>query len=178
MFKIFLDYIFVSILCILPVQGRARLSIKRRPPSRKHRKSSAEEGEEVAATPNGHEGDVFEEQKASDLVDTTSVSSKQQTEQETESADAENQHAKDAEPENEVETAENKDGGEQEHKTEEVEEKSGGEPQLAGSSQESKTQDEACEEPVTQAHEKPQTEPESTRDEKETEQKEEAEINH
>ncbi|XP_056586733.1 duboraya isoform X2 [Triplophysa dalaica] len=160
-------------------KGRARLSIKRRPPSRKNRKSSTEEGEEVALTPNGHEGEVFEDQKASDCVDTISVSSKQQTEQETESTDVENQHPKEAEPENKVETvnAENKDGGEQEHKTEEVEEKREGELQLGGSSSESKEQEGECEEPVAQAHEKPQTEPESTTDETETEQKEEVEIN-
>lgn len=126
----------------------------------------------MLATPNGHEGDVFEEQKASDCVDTTLVSSKQQTEQETESAHAENQQPLDAEPENKVETVtgENKDEGEQEQKTGEVEEKEGDELQLAESSSESKTQEEAREEP--------QTEPESTTDEKETEQKEEIEIKH
>lgn len=164
------------------IKGRARLSMKRRPPSRKHRKSSAEEGgEEVATpeheTPNGHEGEVFEEQKASDCVETASISSEQQIEQDTNPTDAEKQHSEDAKPEVKVETetAEHKDEGEQEEKTEEdvKEEKSADEPQLAESPSGSKEQEEAREEPVTQLHEKPQTEPDTTIDEKDTEQKEE-----
>lgn len=164
------------------IKGRARLSIKRRPPSRKHRKSSAEEGgEEVATpeheTPNGHEGEVFEEQKASDGVDTASISSKQQIEQETNSTDAEKLTSEDEKPEVtvETETPEHKDEGEQEEKTEEdvKEEKSADEPQLAESPSGSKEQEEAREEPVTQLHEKPQTESDTTIDEKDTEQKEE-----
>nr|XP_055035765.1 duboraya isoform X2 [Misgurnus anguillicaudatus] len=165
------------------IKGRARLSIKRRPPSRKHRKSSAEEGgEEVATpeheTPNGHEGEVFEEQKTSDGVDTASIS-KQQIEQETNSTDAEKLTSEDEKPEVMVETEtpehKDKDEGEQEEKTEEdvKEEKSADEPQLAESPSGSKEQEEAREEPVTQLHEKPQTESDETIDEKDTEQKEE-----
>ncbi|XP_056119004.1 duboraya isoform X1 [Rhinichthys klamathensis goyatoka] len=96
------------------IKGRARHSIKRRPPSRRNRKSSADEEEDKTAsatleptTPNGHEGDVFEEQKAS--PDTESLSSKEQIEQETKSTDSEK-----AEPEGKVETvtSEKKEGEE------------------------------------------------------------------
>ncbi|KAK7143535.1 hypothetical protein R3I93_014637 [Phoxinus phoxinus] len=96
------------------IKGRARHSIKRRPPSRRNRKSSADEEEDKTAsatleptTPNGHEGDVFEEQKAS--PNTESLSSKQQIEQETKSTDSEK-----VEPEGKVETvtSEKKEGEE------------------------------------------------------------------
>ncbi|XDV38762.1 hypothetical protein PO909_008104, partial [Leuciscus waleckii] len=102
------------------IKGRARHSIKRRPPSRRNRKSSADEEEDKTAsatleptTPNGHEGDVFAEQKAS--PDSESVSSKQQIEQETKSTDSEK-----AEPEGKVETvtSEKKEGEEKEEKLE------------------------------------------------------------
>ncbi|XP_077089247.1 duboraya isoform X2 [Siphateles boraxobius] len=189
------------------IKGRARHSIKRRPPSRRNRKSSADEEEDKTAlatlkptTPNGHEGDVFEEQKAS--PDPESPSSKEQIEQETKSTDSEK-----AEQEGKVETVtpEKKDGEkkmeqelkeekmeqelkeekmeqelkeekmEQELKEEKMEqelkeEKSEAEPQLANSTEETH------EEPVMVPHGKAQTEPDTT-DEKEEEQKED-EVNH
>lgn len=156
------------------VQGRARHSIKRRPPSRRNRKSSADEEEDKTAsatleptTPNGHEGDVFGEQKAS--PDSESLSSKQQIEQETKSTDSEK-----AEPEGKVETvtSEKKEGEEKEEKMEQElkEVKSEAEPQLANSTEETR------EEPVMVPHGKVQTEPDTT-DEKEEEQKED-EVNH
>ncbi|XP_016332748.1 duboraya isoform X1 [Sinocyclocheilus anshuiensis] len=152
-------------------KGRARHSIKRRPPSRRHRKSSADEGgEEVdktatldQTTPNGHEGDVFEEHKTS--PDAESLSSKEQIEQETRSTDSEKPEL---EEKVETVTSEKEEGEEKEEKTEPEtkEEKSEDEPQLANSTEET------GEEPVTQ----PQTEPDTT-DEKEEEQKED-EVNH
>uniref|UniRef100_A0A8C1RZN4 Duboraya n=1 Tax=Cyprinus carpio TaxID=7962 RepID=A0A8C1RZN4_CYPCA len=157
-------------------KGRARLSIKRRPPSRRHRKSSADEGGEDVdktasatldqTTPNGHEGDVFEQHKTA--PDAESLSSKEQIEQETEPTDSEK-----PEPEEKVEivTSEKKEGEEIEEKEEKTEpelkeEKSEDEPQLANSTEETH------EELDTQ----PQTEPDTT-DEKEEEQKED-EVNH
>ncbi|KAK7131110.1 hypothetical protein R3I94_016292 [Phoxinus phoxinus] len=189
------------------IKGRARHSIKRRPPSRRNRKSSADEEEDKTAsatleptTPNGHEGDVFEEQKVS--PNTESLSSKQQIEQETKSTDSEK-----VEPEGKVETvtSEKKEGEEkmeqelkeekmeqelkeekmeQELKEEKMEqelkeekmkqelkeEKGEAEPQLANSTEETR------EEPVVVPHGKAQTEPDTT-DEKEEEQKED-EVNH
>ncbi|KAF4077445.1 hypothetical protein AMELA_G00208240 [Ameiurus melas] len=77
-------------------KGRARHSIKRRPPSRRLRKSSGEEGEteeEKAnptisglTTPDGKENDVFEKQEAEkeqiDHTDSVSATSEQQQDQE------------------------------------------------------------------------------------------------
>ncbi|XP_067279450.1 duboraya isoform X2 [Pseudorasbora parva] len=182
-------------------KGRARHSIKRRPPSRRHRKSSADEEADKTGsdtleptTPNGHEGDVFEEQKTPS--DTDSLSSKEQVEQKTKSTDSEK-----VEPEEKVETvtsekeqeekvetvetvtsekeqeekvetvtSEKKEGEEKEEKAEELkEEKIEAEPQLANSTEETR------EEPVTVPPEKPQTDLDTT-DEKEEEQKED-EVN-
>ncbi|XP_067231576.1 duboraya isoform X1 [Chanodichthys erythropterus] len=172
------------------IKGRARHSIKRRPPSRRHRKSSADEEVDKASdtlehtTPNGHEGDVFEEQKTS--LDTESLPSKEQIEQETKSTDSEK-----AEPVEKVETvtSEKKEAEEkteqEEQKTEQAEEKTeqeeekieqelkeekSEEPQLANNTEETH------EEPVTETHGKPQAEPETT-DEKEEKQKED-QVNH
>ncbi|XP_073681141.1 duboraya isoform X1 [Garra rufa] len=104
-------------------KGRARHSIKRRPPSRRHRKSSADEGGEEVDKPtsaaldhttsNGHEGDVFEEHKAS--PDAESVSTKEESEQEMKPTESEQ-----PEPEEKVETvtAENKEAEVKEEKTE------------------------------------------------------------
>ncbi|XP_051956684.1 capZ-interacting protein-like [Xyrauchen texanus] len=166
-------------------KGRARLSIKRRPPSRRHRKSSADEGgEEVDktasvtpenTTPNGDEGDVFEEQKSSDSADTASLSSKEQSVPENKSTDSEKASPKDEEPDEkgEIVTSEKKEE-EKEEKTEQdqKEEKSNEKPQLADNT-ESTGQEEACEEPVTQ-----QTEPGTTTVGKEKEKKEENEVKH
>ncbi|XP_059398039.1 capZ-interacting protein-like isoform X1 [Carassius carassius] len=154
-------------------KGRARLSIKRRPPSRRHRKSSADEGgddvDKTASatldqtTPNGHEGDVFEEHKTS--PDAESLSSKEQIEQETEPTDSEKPEL---EEKLEAVTSEKKEGEEKEEKTEPElkEEKREDEPPLTNSTEETR---EALD---TQ----PQTEPDTT-DEKEEEQKED-EVNH
>ncbi|XP_051537760.1 capZ-interacting protein-like isoform X2 [Myxocyprinus asiaticus] len=166
-------------------KGRARLSIKRRPPSRRHRKSSTDEGgEEVDktasvtfenTTPNAHEGDVFEKQKSSNRADTASLSSKEQSVPKTKSTDTEKASPKEEEPDEKVETVTSeKKGEEKEEKTEQEqkEEKSNEEPQLADNT-ESTVQEEAREEPVTQ-----QTEPDTTTDGKEKEQNEEAEVKH
>ncbi|XP_016088773.1 capZ-interacting protein-like isoform X1 [Sinocyclocheilus grahami] len=148
-------------------KGRARHSIKRRPPSRRHRKSSADEGGEDVdktasatldqTTPNGHEGDVFEEHKTS--PDAESLSSKEQIEQETKPTDSEKP---DLEEKVEIVISEKKEAEEKEEKTEPKlkEEKSEDEMQLDNSTEETR------EELVTQ----PQT------DEKEEEQKED-EVN-
>ncbi|XP_047017869.1 duboraya isoform X2 [Ictalurus punctatus] len=88
-------------------KGRARHSIKRRPPSRRLRKSSGEEGETEEeratltvsglTTPDGKENDVFEKQKVEkeeiDHTNAESATSKQQQDQERheESADSEQQ---------------------------------------------------------------------------------------
>ncbi|KAB5548912.1 hypothetical protein PHYPO_G00061140 [Pangasianodon hypophthalmus] len=83
-------------------KGRARHSIKRRPPSRRLRKSSGEEdgpNEEKATppvsgptTPDGKENDVFEEQKVEkeeiDGTDSASATSKQEQEQDHEQHEA------------------------------------------------------------------------------------------
>ncbi|XP_060792109.1 duboraya isoform X2 [Neoarius graeffei] len=84
-------------------KGRARHSIKRRPPSRRLRKSSGEEEEKTSSpvsgptTPDGKENDVFEKQKVEkeeiDGTDSASATSEQQQDQEQceASADSEQQ---------------------------------------------------------------------------------------
>nr|BAF31897.1 Duboraya [Danio rerio] len=162
-------------------KGRARLSIKRRPPSRRHRKSSADEaGDEMDktassalenTTPNGHEGDVFVEQ----MPDAgTLKSSKEQTEEETkpepekaETGDTEEPKAN-AEDTKELMTAEEK---EEKIEPEEKEEKSEAEAQSTNSTEETR------EEPITQSPTEPESKPDSTQ-EKEEEHKEEEDGNH
>ncbi|KAL1252965.1 hypothetical protein QQF64_017658 [Cirrhinus molitorella] len=130
-------------------KGRARLSIKRRPPSRRHRKSSADEGgEEVDktasatpdhTTPNGHEGDVFEEHKTSPEAE--SLSTEAQSEQEAKPTDSEKPEL---EEKVETVTSENKEAEEKEEQEEKEEktepeltqEKSEDEPQLTNSTEE------------------------------------------
>ncbi|XP_051732820.1 duboraya isoform X1 [Ctenopharyngodon idella] len=159
------------------IKSRARHSIKRRPPSRRHRKSSADEEVDKTAsdtlehtTPNGHEGDVFEEQKPS--LDTESLSSKEQIEQETKSTDSEK-----AEPEEKVETvtSEKKEAEEkteqEEEKTEQKEEKTEQEEEKTEQKEEKTEQEE---EKTEQKEEKTEQEEEKTEQEEEkTEQEEE-----
>ncbi|XP_043078026.1 LOW QUALITY PROTEIN: duboraya [Puntigrus tetrazona] len=154
-------------------KGRARHSIKRRPPSRRHRKSSTDEEVDKTAlldqtTPNGHEGDVFEEHKTS--ADPESF--KEQIEQEMKSTDSEKpepegkvETTRKREPEEKTEPEDKQEKIEPEDKQEKInpedkQEKSEDEPQLANRTEET------GEEPETQ----PQTEPDTT-DEKEEEQK-------
>ncbi|XP_059382331.1 duboraya isoform X2 [Carassius carassius] len=149
-------------------KGRARHSIKRRPPSRRHRKSSADEGgEEVdktptldRTTPNGHEGDVFEGHKTS--PDAESLSSKEQIEQETKATDSEK-----PEPEEIVETVTSeKEDGEEKTKPEDEEEKT------KLDDKEEKTKPEDKEEKTKPEDKEEQTKPEDE-EEKKTEDKEE-----
>uniref|UniRef100_A0A9J8AB13 Duboraya n=1 Tax=Cyprinus carpio carpio TaxID=630221 RepID=A0A9J8AB13_CYPCA len=152
-------------------KGRARHSIKRRPPSRRHRKSSADEGgEEVdktatldQTTPNGHEGDVFEEHKTS--PDAESLSSMEQIEQETKSTDSEK-----PEPEEIVETvtSEKEEGEEKEEKTKPEDKEEKTEPE----DKEEKTEPEDKEQ-KTEPENKEKTEPEDKEEKTEPETKEE-----
>ncbi|XP_056302949.1 duboraya isoform X2 [Danio aesculapii] len=161
-------------------KGRARLSIKRRPPSRRHRKSSADEaGDEMEktassalenTTPNGHEGDVFEEQTPDAE---TLKSTKEQTEEETKPEPEKAEPEDTEEPKALVEdTEEPVTAEEKEEKTEpEEEEKSKAEAQSIDSTEETR------EEPITQPKTDPESEPDSTQ-EKEEKHKEEEDGNH
>lgn len=162
-------------------KGRARLSIKRRPPSRRHRKSSADEaGDEMDktassalenTTPNGHEGDVFVEQ----MPDAETLkSSKEQTEEDTKPEPEKAETEDTEEPKaNAKDTKEPMTAEEKEEKTEpeEKEEKSEAEAQSIDSTKET------SEEPITQSPTEPESKPDSTQ-EKEEEHKEEEDGNH
>lgn len=164
------------------LQGRARHSIKRRPPSRRHRKSSGDdvgpEEEKIVlpvsecAAPDGNEEDVFEmkkvEEKNVNSAESASFTSEQQKEQnQSASTDSELQPTTESEKQSKA----HKEAlvcAENEEKLEE-EEKMPGEPQLDNSTSESTKHEEPHEDPATE----PQSELDRVTEGKEGQEKEE-----
>ncbi|MCJ8740814.1 hypothetical protein PDJAM_G00063410 [Pangasius djambal] len=149
-------------------KSRARHSIKRRPPSRRLRKSSGEEdgpNEEKATppvsgptTPDGKENDVFEEQKVEkeeiDGSDSASAASKQQQDHEQPEATEDSEQQPLASPGGEVESREGVVSAEKEETVEE--EKESEQPEIDSSKEES-TKQEPDEETAMEAQSEPAT---------------------